>query len=310
MGATTESIVAHGLAPIASAFCKARGETAPDELQRLERVATIANASAPLLLERIRSSCEGPLLLFKGPEVAHLYPGSARGFGDIDLLTPRAEEVHRALCAAGFVEIRSEAPSGHHHLTALAWPSLPLSVEVHSRLNWPKELPALGSSALFESGVPAAAAGFTAPDALHHTLILAVHGWQHHPLRVLRDLVDVAAMSVTLDQTELRSQASRLGISRLWGTTERAADALFYGGARSLSLRTWARSLEQVRQRSMLEIDLEAMISGFWWMKPRVAAATAFSLAHRRLLARPDETARGRALAALAWLRDANKPPR
>ena len=56
-----------------------------EELQYSARIAAIANASAPLLLERIRAICEGPLLLFKGPEVARLYPGSARGFGDLDL---------------------------------------------------------------------------------------------------------------------------------------------------------------------------------------------------------------------------------
>ena len=222
--------------------------------------------------------------------------------------TPRADEVHRSLRDAGFVETRSEAPAGHHHLTALLWPGLPLSIEVHSRLNWPAGLPPIEPGVLFEASVPGCHPGFEAPDPVDHTLILAVHAWQHGHWGP--DIADVAAMSASVDRRELHRKASILELSRLWATTEHVVDALFYGGPRGLSLRTWARSLEQVHERTMAGTDLEALISGFWWMRPRQAAGTALALTRRRLLGRPDESARQRALAAAAWLRGAGKPPR
>src|SRR5256885_1116802 len=94
---------------------------------------------APSPLEPIRSVCGGPLVLVKGPEVARLYPGSARTFGDVDLFAVDAQAAQRALLAAGFVEVDDPEPFlDHHHLRPLKAPTVGLRVEVHTAPLWPE----------------------------------------------------------------------------------------------------------------------------------------------------------------------------
>ena len=78
----------------------------------------------------------------KGPEVALRYPGPAlRGFRDLDLLVPDAPAVQRELLAAGFEPVGlPEKYAAIHHLRPLAYPGLPLLVEVHDRPKWPEHL--------------------------------------------------------------------------------------------------------------------------------------------------------------------------
>src|SRR5581483_6179555 len=107
------------------------GRPVPPALCNEERIAAICMISAVPLLKVIRERCDGPLVLMKGAEIAVRYPGGARGFGDIDVLVPDAHAVHAQLLAAGFVDVGDpERHYGLHQMRPLAWPNLPLSVEI------------------------------------------------------------------------------------------------------------------------------------------------------------------------------------
>ena len=109
------------------------------------------------VLERVRTACDGPLVLMKGPEVAARYPDPAlRGFRDVDLLAPDAPTVQRQLVAAGFEPVGvPEKYAAIHHLRPLAYPGLPLLVEVHDRPKWPARLRLPDKAELLGTAVPA-----------------------------------------------------------------------------------------------------------------------------------------------------------
>jgi len=104
-GATLEGILAHKLGPLAANRLRRLGAPVPRPLVLEERAAAVSMLSAVPLLERIRELHDGRLLLLKGPDVARLYPGTARRFGDLDLLFDDAADVHETLVANGFVEV-------------------------------------------------------------------------------------------------------------------------------------------------------------------------------------------------------------
>jgi hypothetical protein len=54
-----------------------RGDTVPKPLVLEERAASLTMLTAVPLMERVRASCDGPLVLVKGPEVARVYPENA-----------------------------------------------------------------------------------------------------------------------------------------------------------------------------------------------------------------------------------------
>ena len=293
---TLDGILVHGLGPLAAGRLRRLDSQVPDALLRQERVAALSPATALPLLERVRSSCEGPLVLFKGPELARLYPAAARPFGDLDLLAPDAPAVQQALITAGFVVEGSEVPASHHHLQPLRWPPAQLHVEVHSQVNWPRSLDAPSVAEILAASVPSSVGieGIAAPSAAHHALILAVHGWQHRPLRVLRDLIDVAVAASEADPQELDRLAATWHVERIWRSTRDAARALFFEGPLTPSLRTWARSLAQARERTPAEIDLEALVSSWWQMTARETLVYDARLVGRRVARRlrrgPPET--------------------
>lgn len=76
--------------------------------------------------------------------------------------------------------------------------------------------------------------------------MIAAHTWHHEPLRTLRDLIDIAAISARVDKRELDRTAAAWGLGRLWRTTDRAIEALFYSGRKTFPLRTWSRHLVSV----------------------------------------------------------------
>lgn len=268
-------ILAHKLGPLAANRLRRLGEPVPELLLREERAASLSMLAGVPLIERLRASCDGPLVLIKGPEVARLYPGGARRFGDIDVLTDNAAAVQRALVTRGFVEIDDpdfHVPD-HHHLPPLQWPTIGLQVEVHTSPNWPvhAQRPPIGE--ILDASVPSVLeiAGVSAPTPLHHALILASHAWRHEPLRTLRDLIDIAAVSAQADERELDRTAAAWGIGRLWRTTHRAIDAMFYGGRETFPLRSWARHLKPVRDRTGFEKHLGRLLHGYWGMPPLMA---------------------------------------
>jgi hypothetical protein len=283
-GASIDGIRAHKLGALAARLLRRRGEPVPPPLAGDERGAAAAVVMARSLLEQIRSLSEGPLVVFKGPEVARLYPGSARTFGDVDLFTPNAHAVQRALVAAGLLEMDDpDVFRDHHHLRPLKSPRVGLMVEIHTAPLWPEGMKPPPLEEIVERSVPSGIGveGLSAPDPVHHALILAAHAWNHDPLRTLRDLVDIAAMSAGCAGTELEQAAEAWGIPRIWRTTRAAIRALLEGGPATVPLRIWARHLGSVRERTVLDNHLMRWLHAFWELPPRAAVAdlrTAFRL--------------------------------
>jgi len=274
--ASLRGILAHKLGPLAANRLRRAGEPVPAPLALEERAATFAMLTAIPLIEKIRANCDGPLVLIKGPEVARLYPGSARRFGDVDLLVEDPGFLQRSLVAHGFVESYdpdADAPPDHHHMPPLQWPTAGLKVEIHGSPNWPRRVRRPPLAEILEASVPSTLgiAEVTAPAPLHHTLILVCHAWSHEPLWTLRDLVDIAAVSAHVDDRELERLAKTWGISRIWRTTRRTIDALFVDGKETVPLRVWARHLEAVRDRTGFEKHVARLLQGYWAHPPHTA---------------------------------------
>jgi hypothetical protein len=282
--ADVAGIRAHKLGALAARLLRRNGRPVPPALAADQRGAAVAVVMARSVLETIRSLCDGPLVLVKGPEVARLYPGSARTFGDIDLFAPDAQAVQRALLAAGFLEVDDPEPfRDHHHLRPLKAPAVGLRVEVHTSPLWPEGTKPPPLEEILEGSVAAGVGveGISAPDPVHHALILAAHAWSHDPLRTLRDLVDVAALSVGYSEVELARAAEAWGISRVWRTTRAAMRALFEDDPTTIPLQVWARHLRSVRERTVLDNHLMRYLHAFWELPPRAAVVdlrTAFRL--------------------------------
>jgi hypothetical protein len=265
--ATVQGMLVHQLGPLAAARMRRLEKPVPEALRAEERAALLGMRTGAALVERIRDAYDGPFVLLKGPEVASLYPSRARRFSDIDLLTSDALAVYRQLLENGFIPAPDErgTPEQHHHLEELRWPTISLRVEVHSTPNWlPSMRPPLVEE-IFEAAVPTSLAidGVTAPHPLHHTLILVSHAWRDEPLRTLRDLVDIAAMAALVDQRDLDRTAAAWNMGRVWQSTWRAIEHLLYDGPASIPLRSWARHLEEVRERSVLEHHLVRWLSPY-----------------------------------------------
>ena len=279
---------AHRIHLLAARRWRELGREVPLVLVEAERRASVASLAASVLLARLRDAWEGPMLLFKGPEAAFYYPDPVlRPFIDVDLLVSTPEEAQRALLSAGFEE--SEDPPwafrfartgvdlfvDRHHLRPLRWPGLPLRVELHRHPSWPPWMAtpfASSADELFAVGVPSqlGVEGLLTLPRGHHALLLAAHSWVHSPLGRLGDLIDVAVVSEGVSETELADVAERWGVTRLWRTTISAADAVILGdsAAHTLALRIWARNLQTVRERTVLETHLERWTSCFWALPP------------------------------------------
>jgi hypothetical protein len=251
------------------------------ELRAQRRVAAINSLLAPVVLARARAAYDGRLMLIKGPEVAARYPDPAvRPFRDLDLLADDAEAAQRGLLAAGFepVGFADDYYAARHHLRPLMWPGTPLVVEVHCRPEWPRWSRAPAAAELFAAAVPSALTvdGLLAPAPAHHALIVAGHSWSAEPLRLLLDLVDIAALTAGLDPAATAAQADHWGIGRAWRTLAGAADALLGSGPPTWPLRSWARNLGQVRDRTVLESHVADLLGSFWAVPlrraPRVCA--------------------------------------
>lgn len=276
--ATIEGVVAHKLGPLAARHLRQQGRPIPPYLQAAERAASLASRAAIPLLERIRASCDQPLMVLKGPEVALFYPDRTRQFSDIDILTTDAATVHRALIAAGFVVVPDEDGfdyRNHHHEPPLKWPTIWLRIEVHARPNWPLSATPPSTDTLFAASQPSRLGvdGILAPDLHHHALLLAAHAWRDEPLHGLRQLLDVAAVTAGLDENQLDQTANAFGLDRVWGTTKSTVDSLFYGQRRTIPLRSWARHLPAVRERTILGGHAARWVSGFWELPLGAAAA-------------------------------------
>jgi hypothetical protein len=287
---SVSSILAHKVGPLAAQRWRELGRELPIALAQEARAARLSPRLAVPVLARAREAHRGRMLLLKGPEIAARYPLGGRHFHDLDLLVDDARAAQHALLAAGFTEVpdpegRFAAP---HHLPALAWPGVPLKVELHSRPKWPGELRAPKKADLFgaavQSRVPVE--GLEAPASSHHALIIAGHAWAHTPLGTLRDLIDVAVLANEAGRSELDATAAAWGASRIWQTTADTAQWLLEGGKPPAAVRLWARHLLALRAPTVAEGHARRWLAPFWMLPPRRGAR----LAARNIVAdfRPD----------------------
>jgi Uncharacterised nucleotidyltransferase len=250
----------HKLELIAARLWREQGRSVPHELRADERRSAVVALTVPEVLRRVRAAYDGSLMLMKGPEVAACYPHpSDRAFCDLDLLADDPVEAYRALIAAGFVEVGDPALyEDAHHLRPLVWPELPLCIELHREVNHPDWLRPPPTLELLELTRPSLTGidGLRAPVPAAHAVLLAAHGWAHEPLRRLTDLIDVAVALGDEDRDLAAELARRWSLERMWQVTVAAADALLRGERPGLALRTWARHLPTVRERTVLETHL------------------------------------------------------
>jgi hypothetical protein len=271
-----QAMQAHGVELLESHRRRVFGEHVPDELVTIERTANLVSLAAPAVLQRIRELHEGPLVLIKGPELALLYPGLARSFGDLDLIVDDARGLQDRLLAAGFIEIND--PDRYvdiHHLRPVMWPALPIKIELHTRPKWPDGFTPPPTAEILEAAVPARSApeGILTASPEHHAVMVAAHGWAHVPLRRLRDIIDTMVLAAIADERAADDLARRWEVDRIWHTTIRAGRELVAGESPSFPARTWARHLPKVRERTVLEAHLERLLSPFSSLPPGRALA-------------------------------------
>jgi hypothetical protein len=302
----------HGLGPLEALRLKRTGQPIPEALELEARMSMFAMLSTQPLLERVRSSCDGPLVLMKGPEIAIRYPGSARAFIDLDLLVPDAVRTHGQLREAGFVEIPDDDRPfrRHHHLRPLKWPELPLPMEIHDSPHWPDGLSLPPTQAILASARDSnlGVEGLQAPEPAQHALLVAAHAWAHEPLHLLRDLIDVRALISPELRPGIERTARAWGIGRLWRTTDRVTDSVLSKRRLPPLVGLWAGHLGEMRERSVLENHLRAWLSGYWAL-PLPAALVATARAARNDIApAPEEGWSDKLSRALTAVKNATTP--
>jgi hypothetical protein len=267
----------HRLELLAARRMRETGREPPAEFVADERAAAIAQMTAPAMLQRIAAISDAPIMVLKGPEAAAAYAdASLRGFVDLDLLVRDARGTQNALVAAGFEAFGDPDEYAElHHLRPLRFEGMLVSVEVHSAPKWVPGLAPPRIEELLEAAVPSATGveGISAPAPAHHALLLAAHSWAHQPLRRLRDLIDVAAVSSFAERSEIEQIARSWKLDRVWRTTETVIDHLFGDGPPPSVLRLWARNLPHVRERTVLELHAQHASSDFWALPPHRALA-------------------------------------
>jgi Uncharacterised nucleotidyltransferase len=258
---TAEGLAYHRLGVFAARRLRAQGRPVPEAFEQEERLAALAAMTAGPALERVVAAAGQPLLVLKGPVLASRYPEDApRPYRDLDLLAVDATATHRALVGAGAEPARDDPTRpGLHHEAPLVFPGLPMVLEIHRAPKWPDWASPPAAGDLFRLGRP-----YDGDDRLlvlpegEHAVLVAAHSWAHRPLRRILDLIDVAVLAGPDDGA---AAARRWGLERLWRTTAAAAAALLDGAAPPWPLRTWARDLPAVRERTEAEAALERRLA-------------------------------------------------
>ncbi len=262
-----DELRAHRIQLLAARRLRARGADIPPGLLDEERRATVTAMVAPAVVSAVRDALAGPVLIFKGPETAALYPDPlTRSFTDLDLLVEEPGAAHRALRESGFREIGDpKLYEGIHHLRPLALPSIPLPVEIHAGPKWIDWHAGPPASELIRGAVPSSLAidGLLTLSPEHHTLVLAAHSWAHEPLRRAADLIDVAAAAQHADPALVEALAETWGLGRVWRTTRRAIDGLLSGEPPPRLRLVWARNVYELRERTVLESHLTRWLSRY-----------------------------------------------
>ena len=222
---------AHGLHLLAVRRWRAEGRPIPTQLIAAERVGSFVALAAPAVLAEARAAYDGPIVVFKGPELAARYPDPGlRSYGDLDLLVPDPKAAYVALVAAGFIPVGPPPADDFHHVQPLHSPRFPLRVELHARPSWVAGAKPPPLDELLQCVQPAAvgAPDVLAPSPAHHVMLLAAHAWTHEPLGRISHLLDIALVTAECDRADLEDLAARWEATRLWATTVAMTDFLFF----------------------------------------------------------------------------------
>lgn len=270
------ALTLHRLEPFAARRLRELGREVPEELAESERLGAAFALTAPVHLGRARAAVDGPLLVVKGPELAARYPDAAlRIYRDLDFFALDAGAAQRALVAAGFAEVGDPVYyAGAPHLRPLAWPGLPMELEVHERPNWPRWLEPPSIAELFEDARPSATGldGVLAPAPERHALLVAAHAWMHGPLERARDLLDVGILAAEADRAELDRLARAWGMEKLWRATLALVEGVLLDGRPPRAQRGWARNLAALSERTVLERHVARWVGWYTAFPPGLAA--------------------------------------
>jgi hypothetical protein len=257
---SVQALGRHRVHLVAARVLSERRWPVPAELRAEQRRAAMLAVATRPLLERARAAYGGKLMLMKGAEVAaHYRHPSDRFFCDLDLLADDATSAQRALIKAGFVQCGDPATYEHpNHLCPLAWPGVPLFIELHRQPSSPDWLPRAPTEEILDLSVPSATGveGLLAPHPAVHALLLVAHSWAEAPLRRLIDLIDVAAVMGSEERTRADELARSWGWEGMWRVATSAGDAVLGDGELPASLSVWARHLLDARDRTVLENHL------------------------------------------------------
>ena len=265
-GTDLEALRAHRLQLLEAQRLRELGRELPDDLSAEADGALRSTLLVQALLSRVRELCDGPILVFKGPEAAASYPEPwLRPYIDVDILVTDARDAERRLRAAGFRGVGPEMDwDTLHHVQRLVSPDVPAAVEVHRRPKWVAGAAGPSIEELLEEAVPSATGvdGLLAPSPEQHAVLLAAHAWAERPLGRLGDLIDVAAVleQGTGGTDEL---ARRYGIARVWRATLDAIDSVIVHDRRTWTTSTWARHLPEVRERTVAESHVARFLEPF-----------------------------------------------
>jgi hypothetical protein len=305
-------LASHRLELVGARRWRELGHPVPKEIAQTERPAAALTVSAELLLERVRASYDGSLMLLKGLEVALHYPDPAlRPFADLDIYVPDVEAARRQLLTGGFIEVGDPGLYiDMHHARPLAWPGLGLAVELHYRPKWVPWIDGPSCSELLSLGVPSKTGVdgvLTLPDE-HHAIFLAAHAWAHEPLGCARDLVDVALLTCQSESQELDRIAAAWGVERLWRTTASAVEAALGEGRAPWAFHSWSRNIPLMRERTVLETHLQRILAPFWALPPVLALRASFAALVSEVRPLPSETGSEKVARSFRALADAFRP--
>ena len=107
-----------------------------------------------------------------------------------------------------------------------------------------------------------------------HALVMAAHTWGHYPLTPCATCSTSRSWHACADPAEVERLAEDWGLARVWRTTWRATDSPVRRRPAAGSMRIWARHLEEVRERTVLESHLQRWLAGLWALPRRQALSS------------------------------------
>ena len=230
------------------------GAVLPAEIRADWAANSTFDALVCLTLRRVRERVEGPLVLFKGPEVGALYrsPG-CRFAADVDIICPEANQVWATLTSEGFQVVGDHRPT-HFHLPPLVDPATGIAVELHHDPGWVAVLRPPTVTELIEQAEPSSTEvpGVLALGPAHHAAAVASHILRAGCLARAAEALDLllclaAAGDGFADDTE------RWGMVDLHCRLTTAAQWIFDLGPRPSAL--WAHLCRHARAATIPRVE-------------------------------------------------------